>query len=690
VNQASRAGSTIGRRATNIRPALLLLLSAVIPVVLILGVVGFISVRSQMSSLDSVIDERTNRLAVALSRELETQVQLLSVLSESPRLDPPLQPQAFAEIGERLRARIPIWEMLRVTDLDGQLLISVPPPRQPQQRVVDDESHKRLIATKKAVIGNVALGPRKLPAFPVRVPVIRQGEVVSGLTAVIRPQSLNGILQANGLPQSWIGWITDGKGRLVATTAAVPQLITLPADQLVQVSGLPEHELSGGRLYSGEELRVSSVVVAGSDWTVSVGMPMAEYQATSSQSLYILAAAGGMTVLLSALALALLLRELEARRRNEAALAGWQRMDALGKLTGGIAHDFNNLLMVFQSSAESLLRRRTDDARVERLLQGMLDAVNRGRTLTQRLLSYSRRSNKSATPTRIQDQVELLAETLGKAAQDAVELKIAFPEDLWPVNIDPQAFESTLINLVTNAREAMPTGGLVEISARNISELKSETDRLSGPGIAVTVIDNGSGIAAGDMQRIFEPFYTTKKGDSPGLGLSQVHAFAERSGGAVTVTRAEPRGAAFNLYLPRHIPVFSRSAAQATATITTSRLPAKVLVVDDTSSSLEASKLTMEDLGIEVIAVPSGRAALAALHRDTGIDAVLTDIRMPGMSGLELADYIKVLNPSITIILMTGFSEAIETGHAVDLPVLMKPFTTQSLTETFTAASIAA
>ena len=98
----------------------------------------------------------------------------------------------------------------------------------------------------------------------------------------------------------------------------------------------------------------------------------------------------------------------------------------------------------------------------------------------------------------------------------------------------------------------------------------------------------------------------------------------------------------------------------------------------------------MEDLGIEVIAVPSGRAALAALHRDTGIDAVLTDIRMPGMSGLELADYIKVLNPSITIILMTGFSEAIETGHAVDLPVLMKPFTTQSLTETFTAASIAA
>jgi signal transduction histidine kinase/ActR/RegA family two-component response regulator len=435
---------------------------------------------------------------------------------------------------------------------------------------------------------------------------------------------------------------------------------------------------------------VASMPVLGSEWTVRVGMPMSEYQATSSHGLFILAAAGGLAVLLSALALILLLRELEARRRDEAALVSWQRMDALGKLTGGIAHDFNNLLMVFQSSTESLQRRRGDEARVDRLLQGMLDAVNRGRTLTQRLLSYSRRSNQSATPMRIQDQLDLLQEILAKAAQDAVELKIDIPEDLWPVNIDPQGLETTLINLVTNAREAMPAGGVVEISARNIADLKSETPRLTGPGITIAVIDNGSGISSEDMPRVFEPFYTTKKGDAPGLGLSQVHAFAERSGGAVTVSRADTRGAAFNIYLPRHIPVPSRSQAQVAsdAQPVASRLPAKVLVVDDTPSSLEASRLTMEDLGIEVIAVPSGRAALAALHRDTGIQSVLTDIRMPGMSGLELADYIKVLNPRISIILMTGFSEAVEIGHAVDLPVLMKPFTTQSLTETFTAASI--
>jgi signal transduction histidine kinase/CheY-like chemotaxis protein len=685
VNQVFRSGFSVGRGRANGRSALLLLLSAFIPIVLICGVAGLFFVRSQTAALDRIIGERTSGLAVTLGRELETQVQLLSILSESPTLDPPIEAEAFSEVGERLRARIPVWDIVRVTDGEGRLLHSVPEARsaQPQQRVVDVESHKRLFTTKRAVIGNIALGPRKLPAFPVRVPVLREGQAVYGLSAVIRPSSLNDILHANGLPQSWIGWITDGKGRLVATTADVPQLITLPATQLVEVGDLHEQELSSGRLYSGETLRVAAATVAGTDWTVSVGMPVAEYQRIASQELYVLAASGGVTMVLAALALWLLLCELEARRSKELELAGWQRMDALGKLTGGLAHDFNNLLMVFQSSAESLKRRRDDGAHVERLLQGMLDAVSRGRTLTQRLLSYSRRSNQNARPTRLQDQLEPLRDMLDKAAQDAVELRISFPDDLWPVNIEPQAFETTMINLVTNAREAMRSGGVVEVSARNIPNLKSEAPRLNGPGIVVTVSDTGSGISEQDRVRVFEPFYTTKQDGSSGLGLSQVHAFAERSAGAVTLSRGEPRGAVFNLYLPRHIPV---AASRAPVAAEPSRLPTKVLVVDDTAASLEASKLTLEDLGIKVIAVSSGRAALAALHREKGIEAVLTDIRMPGMSGLQLAEYIAVMDSRIAIVLMTGFSEEVEIGHGVDLPVLMKPFTSESLVTTLTSS----
>ena len=656
-----------------------------IPVVLICGVVGYYVTQSQKGALNTLIGERARTLGAALSRELETQAQLLSVLSESPRLDPPLQGQAFSEIGNRLRTRIAEWEMLHVTDLEGRVLLSVPERGrvEPLRAVVDRVSHDQLLETQKAVIGNVALGPRHLPAFPLRVPVIRQGRIVYGLSAVIRPHALADILRTNGLPGNWIGWIKDGKGRLVASTTSGREFITRPADELVRMGPVREDSLPLGRLHSGEALRVAAMPVAGSDWTVCVGMPLSEYRRVSAQALYVLAATGGATLLLSGLAVFLYLRELDARRRNEAALASWQRMDALGKLTGGVAHDFNNLLMVFQSGAESLGRRRGDEARNERILQGMLDAVARGRTLTQRLLSFSRRSPDHAVATRLQENADSLRETLGQAAQGSVGVLVAFDKDLWPVTADPQALETTLINLVTNAREAMPDGGTVEIRARNINDLHAEVHRLAGPGVAIMVSDQGRGIPDEDLSRIFEPFYTTKQDGSPGLGLSQVHAFAERSGGAVTVRSTEGRGTVFTLYLPRGV---VGTAPGVNPALDSSNLPRKLLVVDDTPSSLAAARMTLEDAGLDVVAVPSGRAALAALRSEDGIEAVLADIRMPGMSGLELADYIRALNPEIAIVLMTGFSEALEQGQRVDLPVLMKPFSAAALQEALSAS----
>jgi len=673
-----------GNGWANARPALLLLLSASIPAVLICGVLGYYLIQSQKAALNQVIGDRAQRLATALSRELETHAQLLSILSESPRLDPPIRTSEFTELGNRLRARIPEWEMFRVTDLEGRVVVAVPESKRvrPLDGVVDRESHNRLIETKRAVIGNVTLGPRHLPAFPIRVPVIRQDKVVYGLAAVIRPQSLTNILRANGLPQSWIGWISDGKGRLAASTAGT-EFITLPVEKLVEIQPLTEDGLAPGRLHTGEEVRIATVQVKGSDWTVSVGMPFMEYQQISAQGLYVLVATGGVTLLLSALAVFLFLRELDGRRRNDAALASWQRMDALGKLTGGIAHDFNNILMVFQSGAESLTRRRDDDIRVSRILEGMIDAVTRGRTLTQRLLSFSRRSSEKAATTSLQDNIETLRETLDQAAQGAVEVRIAFDDDLWPINVDQLALETTLINLVTNAREAMPAGGVVQIKARNIGNLHAEISRLEGPGVAITVSDEGKGVRAEDVGRVFEPFYTTKQDGAPGLGLSQVHAFAERSGGAVTLTSVESHGADFTLYLPRSVSTVPSGPIPVAGD---ADLPRKILVVDDTPSSLAVAKMTLEDVGLEVVAVSSGRAALAALQNETGIEAVLTDIRMPAMSGLELADYIRAIDPGIAIVLMTGFSEALEQGERVELPVLMKPFTFADLHEALSAS----
>jgi signal transduction histidine kinase/CheY-like chemotaxis protein len=584
--------------------------------------------------------------------------------------------------------------MLRITGADGSVELTVPPSKMDGtgQKVVDAASHAALVRTGKPTIGAVVLGPRGLPAFPVRVAVIRDGEVVYGLTSVIRPSAIEAIIQKNGLPKDWAGWIVDGAGKLVVSTFTDVASIAHPAADAVTLDMRGSGALQAGNLRDGRQVRVGSVPIEGTDWTIYVGMPASAYAATVSSGLTLLMATALVTVLLSCVAAFLFLRELAARRRDEAAVASWQRVDALGKLTGGLAHDFNNLLMVFQSASESIRRRPDDLNRVNRIVDGMTEAVARGKTLTQRLLSFSRRSNQDAVTTRITDQLPLLKDSLRQAGQELVALKFDFAAGLWPTKIDPQSLETALINLVTNAREAMPDGGTVTISARNVADLAAETKKLKGQGLAISVADEGQGIADDDVNRIYEPFFTTKEG-ATGLGLSQVAAFAQRSGGTVTVGRgAAGRGTVFTIYLPRDLTAEEVPTAvpikklQPSAVTSRQALPESILVVDDTPSSLTVAQMTLDDAGVRTYAAANGRAAISVLNGEK-VGGVLSDIRMPGMSGLDLLDYIRSKHPGIPMVLMTGFSEVIEQGHRVDVPVLTKPFTSEQLRNAFAIAA---
>jgi signal transduction histidine kinase len=676
----------------NARAPILLLVCAVIPIVILCGVFGYYFTLAQRDNLDHDIRDRAERLSSALAQQLTTQVQLLTILSESPRLDPPLQKAEFARIGERLRQRVPSWQMLRITSADGSVELTVPPSKTDGsgQKVVDTASHAELVRTGKPTIGSIALGPRGLPAFPVRVAVIRDGKVVYGLTSVIRPSALEAVIEKNGLPRDWVGWIADGTGKLVVSTFTDVASLARPAADAVTLDLQKDADLQTGDLKDGRAVRVAAVPVEGTDWTIYVGMPANAYAATVSSGLYLLVATALVTVLLSCVAAFLFLRELAARRRDEAAVASWQRVDALGKLTGGLAHDFNNLLMVFQSASESIRRRPDDLNRVNRILDGMAEAVTRGKTLTQRLLSFSRRSNQDAVTTDIADHLPLLQDSLGQASQELVALEFDFAAGLWPTRIDPQSLETALINLVTNAREAMPHGGTVTIAARNVADLFAETKKLKGQGVALSVADEGPGIAGDDVNRIYEPFFTTKEG-ATGLGLSQVAAFAQRSGGMVTVSGGG-RGTMFTIYLPRDLtaeesPV-SASIGQAPASSVPAGevMPATVLVVDDTPSSLTVARMTLEDAGVRTYSAASGGAAITVLN-GAKVGGVLSDIRMPGMSGLELLDHVRSRYPGIPMVLMTGFSEVIEQGHRVDVPVLTKPFTSEQLKSAFAQAA---
>lgn len=663
------------------RAHVLLLVCAFIPIVVLSGTFGFYLTASQRQSLDDGIGEKATRLATALAKEIDTQVQLLTILSESPRLDPPLQIDAFSQLGQRLVSRVDSWQMLRVTDADGKVVLSIPDRggNVNGAPVVDKESHDEMVRSVKPVVGRLVRGPRSRLAFPVRMPVVRNGKVVYGLSSVIRPETLGAVLTENGLPPDWAGWIADGQGRLVFANFGGEELLTRPLKDALQ-STPRRAALTVSTLGDGREMRTSVLQVKGTDWTLAIGMPSNAYASSYRRGLYVLVSTAICTLSLAALAAFLFMRELAARRREEETVASWQRLDALGKLAGGIAHDLNNLLMVFQSGADSIARKPEDLRRIAVMVEGFREAVGRGRTLTQRLLSFTRKSNADAMSVSLAPHIASLREMLGQAAQELVDLDFDLPADIAAVRVDSQSLDTALINLVTNAREAMPGGGMVTVSLRNIDNLSLVEPTLAGPGVAVAVSDEGKGILPEDRHRILEPFYSTKEGAS-GLGLSQVAAFARRSGGTLSISSVAGRGSVFTILLPRD----REAKSPLPVPLDVGSLPKTVLVVDDTPSSLEAACRTLDDAGVRTFAATNAVTALEMLEGHH-VDGILSDIRMPGMSGLELLEIARNRHPGLSVVLMTGFSEVVEQGHSVSAPVLMKPFDLAQLVRAFLMA----
>lgn len=652
---------------SRIRPTLLLIIAALIPVVILSAVVGRLFIRQQQDALDGDLHEKAAVLAATLQRELDTQVKLLAMVAESPRLDPPISGPAFSEIGRRLRTRVPEWDQIRISDSEGNVVLSVPPLEGAgAKRIVEMTSHDAVVRTGAAVVGNTAVGPNGNAAFAVRVPIERDGKLRAVLSAVIRPSIMTDLIYANGLPGTWSAWIVDGDGRLVASTGA-PSLAGGMASGFATFTG---NGFGEGKTAGGMDLRVADVALGRTPWKVRVGLPVSEYQSFSWKAALLLVISGVSTLVLSGLAVFLFYRESQARARQHETIANWQRMDALGKLTGQVAHDFNNLLMVFQAGVEGIKRRRQDEARVTHLLEHMSDGIARGKAMTQRLLSFSRRSNQDAQHIRLDAKLNEIAPLLRQAANDTIAIDLRVPEDIWSVRADPVALEIALINLVTNAREAMAGGGDITVAARNIQDAASEDRRLRGEVVALTVSDTGRGMSPEQLRRVFEPFFSTKKNGGPGLGLTQVHGFAERSGGVVKVVSLEGKGSAFTLFLPRS---WERLDGEAGAQ---PDLPARLLIVDDTPSSLESARLGLEGIVPALLTARGGPEALSLLEQHGDVGAVLSDVMMPGMSGIELAASIGQRYPRMPVVFMTGYSDKLEQGADLGRPVVAKPFTT--------------
>jgi len=368
----------------------------------------------------------------------------------------------------------------------------------------------------------------------------------------------------------------------------------------------------------------------------------------------------------------------EALERAQVHLAQAQKMEALGQLTGGVAHDFNNLLMIVTGQAQTLLRRLSDPLNV-RALEAIQSAAARGETLTRQLLMFSRRQTlnpRTVCPART---IAAFEDVLASSVSGNVELHVSVPPTVWPLSIDISEFELALVNLVVNARDAMPEGGQITLSATNATLDGEETaERLRGDFVAITVADTGVGIAPDVLSKIFEPFFTTKDpGKGTGLGLSQVYGFAQQSGGVVAVDSGLGRGTEITIYLPRsHEPV--ETEAQPEPAAQTAGQGETILVVEDNSDVRAVAIALIEQLHYRPIAVDSAPAALKTLASGQPIDLVFTDVMLPGdIDGLALAKTIRAHYPQIPVLLTSGYAKALAARHG--LPILRKPYQISAL-----------
>ncbi|WP_024776395.1 hybrid sensor histidine kinase/response regulator [Pseudomonas corrugata] len=364
----------------------------------------------------------------------------------------------------------------------------------------------------------------------------------------------------------------------------------------------------------------------------------------------------------------------QALEQTREALFQSQKLQAIGQLTGGIAHDFNNLLTVILGNLEIVRKRMPGTPKLAQLLDNATQGALRGVSLTQRMLAFARRQKLTSESVELAALVQGISGLLQSSMGPSIHIQTAFADALSPVLADVNQLELAILNLATNARDAMPHGGRILIAANERRDTGApDTSLRTGRYVCLSITDEGEGMDEATLASAVDPFFTTKGvGKGTGLGLSMVHGLAEQLGGRLILKSQKGVGTTAELWLP----VADHSApetvpVQAQAPLSTQEL--LVLVVDDDSLVLTSTRLLIEDLGHRVLCAPSGAQALELYERNPDIDLVITDMAMPQMDGAHLAKLLRDRQPTLPVILATGYAERLE-GFATQLPRLTKPF----------------
>jgi signal transduction histidine kinase/ActR/RegA family two-component response regulator len=373
----------------------------------------------------------------------------------------------------------------------------------------------------------------------------------------------------------------------------------------------------------------------------------------------------------------------ERTREREAALAQvheMRKVESLGQLTGGVAHDFNNLLMAVLGNLELVRKFLPSDPKIRRLIDGAIQGAERGATLTKRMLAFARRQELKPETVDVPNLVDSMVEMLRRSLGPGIQITTDFETDLPPTRVDPNQLELALLNLALNARDAMPLGGRLTISAHRERIGTGDVPGLQpGDYVCIAERDTGEGMDEVTLKRATEPFFTTKgAGRGTGLGLSMVDGLVAQSGGAMRINSHQGAGTTVELWLPvAEAEAVERPRPVAPQRVAESRC-CRVLVIDDDPIVLAGTAAMLEDLGHTATEVESAEQALKILQSDASIDLVITDHAMPGMTGTELAKRIRRKWPELPVIIATGYAE-LPGELDPSVPRLSKPYRQQDL-----------
>ncbi|HTZ37496.1 MAG TPA: ATP-binding protein, partial [Stellaceae bacterium] len=365
-------------------------------------------------------------------------------------------------------------------------------------------------------------------------------------------------------------------------------------------------------------------------------------------------------------------RDITERDAIEEQLRQAQKMEAVGQLTGGLAHDFNNLLTAVLGNLELLAPRLGEDASARKYLAAAARSAENGAKLTEQLLAFSRRQQLQPRATDLNAVIAAMRELLTRTIGATVRVETALAPDLWPALVDPTQIEVAILNLVLNARDAMPRGGTVTIATRNLlhGDPAAPPELAGREGICITVRDNGVGMSEEVARAAVEPFFTTKEpGKGSGLGLSQVYGVVRQSSGALSIESRPGAGTAVHICLPRATAA-ARDAVHPAPPQPSEAASGRILVVDDNPDVRQVTCEMLRGIGYRVTGVESGAAALLLIDAGEAYDLLLVDIAMPGLNGVATVERARRLSPGLRVLYATGYADVAEDAE----PRIKKPF----------------